>query len=366
MIASIFDADEVADDFRDLIAERTEGNPFVVEEMLREAIERGDVYLAGGRWERRAVEEVGIPETVRETILLRIGRLDDEHVDVLRAAAVLGRSFALRRARRARGRGRGGRAARARGGARRAAHRRDRRAEPRYAWRHALTQEAVYTDTVRPRRQRLHERAAAALVRRGSAGRSRSRATCSAPGRPSGPCRPASPRPTRPSTRSRSTRRRSCSSACCPTSTSVEHARRCAAIGRLRWLNGDPRVGRAAAAGGRRAARAPGAPAEVPAYRIVLGRAYWETDAPMRALREYELAREELEPLGPSADLAMAYMRISGMHTFAFDVRGRARRGASGRSRSPTRPAPRSSGRGRACSSRSRSSGSASRSAASS
>ena len=77
MIASIFDADEVADEFRDLIAERTEGNPFVVEEMLREAIERGDVYLAGGRWERRAIEEVGIPQTVRETILLRIGRLDD-------------------------------------------------------------------------------------------------------------------------------------------------------------------------------------------------------------------------------------------------------------------------------------------------
>ena len=77
MIASIFDADEVADEFRDLIAERTEGNPFVVEEMLREAIERGDVYLAGGRWERRAIDEVGIPQTVRETILLRIGRLDD-------------------------------------------------------------------------------------------------------------------------------------------------------------------------------------------------------------------------------------------------------------------------------------------------
>src|SRR5262245_64486518 len=36
MIASIFDADEVADYFRDLIAARSEGNPFVVEEMLRE------------------------------------------------------------------------------------------------------------------------------------------------------------------------------------------------------------------------------------------------------------------------------------------------------------------------------------------
>ena len=61
------------------------------------------------------------------------------------------------------------------------------------------------------------------------------------------------------------------------------------------------------------------APAEVPAYRLVLGRAYWETDSADRALRKYQLAHDALEPLGPSAELAMALLRISGMHTFAFD-----------------------------------------------
>jgi class 3 adenylate cyclase len=61
------------------------------------------------------------------------------------------------------------------------------------------------------------------------------------------------------------------------------------------------------------------APDEVPAFRIVLGRAHWETGSSERALREYELAYEALEPLGPSADLAVALLRISGMHSFAFE-----------------------------------------------
>src|SRR5262249_43699617 len=121
----------------------------------------GDVFLADGRWERRAIDELGIPRTVREAILLRIGRLDERHVDVLRAAAVLGRSFAYAPllevaeadeelvARTLEG-ALGAQLVVEVGG-------------QGFAWRHALTQEAVYTDTVRPRRQRLHERAAAVL-----------------------------------------------------------------------------------------------------------------------------------------------------------------------------------------------------------
>ena len=62
------------------------GEPTTLAVLRRFTANEGDAFS-------RAVEEVGIPQTVRETILLRIGRLDDTHVDVLRAAAVLGRSF---------------------------------------------------------------------------------------------------------------------------------------------------------------------------------------------------------------------------------------------------------------------------------
>jgi class 3 adenylate cyclase len=319
MIASIFNTDEVADDFRDLIADRTEGNPFVVEEMLREAVERGDVYLTDGRWERRAVDELGIPDTVRETILLRIGRFDPGHVDVLRAAAVLGRTFfytallevaggeehvvqqALEEAL-------GAQLIVEVGGA-----------APGFSWRHALTQEAVYTDTVAPRRQRLHERAAAALSAAGAPPVEVARHLLGAgtPERAVPACLAAADDAEHALALDEAAE---LLERVLPYLDELEHARLLCRIGRLRWLGGSPEAAVQLLPEGIRRLEA-AVPAEVPGYRIVLGRAYWEVEAPDRALREYELAREALEPLGPSADLAMALLRISGMHTFAFDHR---------------------------------------------
>jgi class 3 adenylate cyclase len=317
MIASIFDADEVADEFRDLIADRTEGNPFVVEEMLREAIERGDVYLDRGRWERRAIEELGIPETVREAILLRIARLDDRHVDVLRAAAVLGRTFpysalvavadadedvvqlALEEALGAQ------LVVEALG------------STPTYAWRHALTQEAVYTDTVLPRRQRLHERAAAALSAAGAPAVEIAwhLLGAGAPERAVPACLAAADEAERALALGEAAE---LLERVLPYLDELEGARAMCRIGRLRWLDGDSEAAMQLLPEGI-ALLGRHAPSEVPTARLVLGRAYWETGSTERALREYELARDALEPLGPSAALAMAYVRLSGMRGFAFD-----------------------------------------------
>ena len=47
MIRVMFDAPAVEADLRNVMFERSEGNPFVLEEMLKEAIERGDIYQDG-------------------------------------------------------------------------------------------------------------------------------------------------------------------------------------------------------------------------------------------------------------------------------------------------------------------------------
>src|SRR5207247_3176574 len=93
MIAAILEDDEVGTELRDLMHARTEGNPFVLEEMLKEAIDRGDVFRTGDGWGRRALGELRVPETVRDTILLRFERLDPADAEILKAAAVLGRTF---------------------------------------------------------------------------------------------------------------------------------------------------------------------------------------------------------------------------------------------------------------------------------
>lgn len=55
-------------------------------------------------------------------------------------------------------------------------------------------------------------------------------------------------------------------------------------------------------------------------YRLLLGRLHWLQQRPEAAAAEYERARVALEPLGPSADLANAYIRLAGLAS--FDYRG--------------------------------------------
>ena len=163
MIAAILEDEHLEPGFRELMYARTEGNPFVLEEMLKEVIDRGDLRRSGSSWQRRSLEDLRIPDTVRDTILLRFGRLDLSEAEVLRAAAVLGRMFDYR-------------TLLAASGAPEATVQRALEVGlaqqlleevsdglVSYRWRHALTQEAITGEIVLPRRQALHARAADAL-----------------------------------------------------------------------------------------------------------------------------------------------------------------------------------------------------------
>jgi class 3 adenylate cyclase len=77
-----------------MIVERAAGNPFFVEEMVRELAERG--VLRGNRSayvSTVAATEVSVPPTVQATIAARIDRLDPAAKRTLSAAAVIGSRF---------------------------------------------------------------------------------------------------------------------------------------------------------------------------------------------------------------------------------------------------------------------------------
>jgi tetratricopeptide (TPR) repeat protein len=74
----------------------TEGNPFFVREILRHLTETEAIVQRDGRWVTSlAVEELGIPESVREVVGRRVSRLSSEAGRVLRVAAVVGTEFEL-------------------------------------------------------------------------------------------------------------------------------------------------------------------------------------------------------------------------------------------------------------------------------
>jgi len=87
--------EDVSGEFGEAVHRETEGNPFFVEEVLKALIEQGSVRRESGRWKRCDVGELVIPQSVKETIGNRLNRVSDQTNDVLRIAAVLGKTFSF-------------------------------------------------------------------------------------------------------------------------------------------------------------------------------------------------------------------------------------------------------------------------------
>jgi class 3 adenylate cyclase/tetratricopeptide (TPR) repeat protein len=75
------------------IAERTAGNPFFAEEVVRTLVESGRLRGAAGRYTAEERVVVEIPASVHAVLAARIDRLSDASKSVLQAAAVIGRRF---------------------------------------------------------------------------------------------------------------------------------------------------------------------------------------------------------------------------------------------------------------------------------
>ena len=78
------------------VYEETEGNPFFVREVLRHLSETGTIERREGSWTTsRPVDQLGIPEGVRDVVGRRLARLSEGTNRVLRVAAVVGPEFEL-------------------------------------------------------------------------------------------------------------------------------------------------------------------------------------------------------------------------------------------------------------------------------
>jgi len=95
MIKRMLEQDDVPEEFCKLVYEKTRGNPFFVEEVIKSLREEGVIYREENKWKIKEVSKIEFPETVKGVIKNRISRLDDECQNVLTLASFVGNDFAF-------------------------------------------------------------------------------------------------------------------------------------------------------------------------------------------------------------------------------------------------------------------------------
>ena len=317
IVCAIFEESRISDEFRDFLHERSEGNPFVIEEMLRDALDRGDIFHTAEGWDRKAVNELRIPRTVRDTILHRLERLSRDEIAVLSAAAVVGRSFDLATLCEVTAVDQIAVLSAIETGVTYQLLEEDRANYGRYQFRHALTREAVYEDMVVPRRQQLHARVAEVLSSRPDraaidlahhlllAGKFDEAVVM---------CVAAA---------TDATNGRAYRDAATLLERAAPHVKDPAERGRLLcqageayYNNAEPPLAKTLIEGGIAELELAGQHLEAAAWRNLLGRCYWELQRSDLARQQFESARDVLEAAGPSEALAVSYIRLSGLDVF--------------------------------------------------
>lgn len=309
MLREILAVERVGADIARLLHERCGGNPYAIEETIKSSVDRSG----------RLPESLKLPRSVRDTLLSRLERLPDRAVELLQAASVLRSPFDYRTLTAV--------AAMSEAEVNEALRmtveeqflEEDPNSYDEYRFRHPLTRDAVYEDMLAPKREALHVRAAEALA--------------------SSPATPAidlahhmlaahrweAAVPLALEAAEAANRAFAYSEAArlyervLPLVTDVTTAARIRCeLGASLLLAGDTARALTHLQAGVGTLDGEGSPAG-PRYRLVLGRCLWERGDVAAARAAYEKVRDDLAGAPPSEELALAYVRLAGLASFALD-----------------------------------------------
>jgi len=93
MIKQILEQDDVPREFCELVYEKTRGNPFFAEEVIKSMKEEEVIHREGNKWKIKEISKIEFPKTVKNVIKARISRLDEECQNILTLASFVGNDF---------------------------------------------------------------------------------------------------------------------------------------------------------------------------------------------------------------------------------------------------------------------------------
>lgn len=164
LVANLLHVDDLPPKVRALILLKAEGNPFFVEEVIRSLLDDGLVIRQDDHWvATKDIVNIAVPDTLAGVITARLDRLDDTSKRVAQTASVIGREFSydtlsdvyegeddidailtdLQR--------------------RELVREKSRIPQRVYSFKHALTQETIYSSLLLSSRRKVHRRVASCL-----------------------------------------------------------------------------------------------------------------------------------------------------------------------------------------------------------
>jgi tetratricopeptide (TPR) repeat protein len=148
-----------------LIIERTEGNPFFMEETVQVLLDEGALVRNDTVHLTKPLAELKIPPTVQAILASRIDRLPPDEKELLQTLAVIGREFALSLVRRVYDGRKDNELERMLADLQTAEfiYEQPAAGDIEYIFKHALTQEVSYNALLFERRKQIHERTAEAI-----------------------------------------------------------------------------------------------------------------------------------------------------------------------------------------------------------
>jgi len=96
MVAQILANPQLPGQLLEFLRDKSEGNPFFVEELVRDLIESGTLTREGDAWQLACdLQQAQVPATLQEVVQARVDRLPQAERVTLQAAAVIGRRFGV-------------------------------------------------------------------------------------------------------------------------------------------------------------------------------------------------------------------------------------------------------------------------------
>ena len=95
MVRNILEQENVPEEFCRLVYDKTRGNPFFAEEVVKSLKEDGVICREEDEWKFREVSAIEFPKSVKNVLKTRLSRLDGDSQHILAIASFIGNDFTL-------------------------------------------------------------------------------------------------------------------------------------------------------------------------------------------------------------------------------------------------------------------------------